>query len=100
MTNKKKAAGSPAAAQAITHPESTKIARVLTELRAGRSLNRFEAERIGDHALNSTIATLRAEGYRIVDEWELVPTRFSKSARVKRYRYAGKIRGVEGSNGL
>lgn len=31
MTNKKKAAGSPAAAQAITHPESTKIARVLTE---------------------------------------------------------------------
>lgn len=89
MNTKEKAAGFPATAQAITHPESAKIARVLAELVAGRSLNRFEAERIGDHALNSTIATLRAEGYRIIDEWEEVPTRFSKSARVKRYRYAG-----------
>ncbi|ODS96574.1 MAG: hypothetical protein ABS56_12730 [Lautropia sp. SCN 69-89] len=58
-------------------------------LRSGRSLNRFEAERIGEHALNSTIAVLRAEGYAIIDRWEEVPTRFGRRARVKRYSYAG-----------
>lgn len=36
----------------------SKIARVLEHLLTGASLNRFEAERIGDHCLNSTIAVL------------------------------------------
>lgn len=36
----------------------SKIARVLGHLITGASLNRFEAERIGDHCLNSTIAVL------------------------------------------
>ena len=71
------------------HTEDTKIGRILAELRGGRGLNRFEAERIGDHCLPSTIAVLRAEGISIVSEWEEVPTRFEgKTARVKRYRYA------------
>lgn len=75
------------------HSESTKIGRILAELRSGRSLNRFEAERIGDHALNSTIAVLRAEGFVIVDRWEEVPSRFSaRGTRVKRYSYAGGAR--------
>lgn len=79
--------------KAIQHAEFTKIGRILAELRSGRSLNRFEAERIGDHALNSTIAVLRAEGINIADAWEEVPTRFmGKTARVKRYRYAGGAR--------
>lgn len=79
-----------ATAQEITQrQQDTKIGRVLEELKR-RSLNRFEAERIGEHALNSTIARLRGEGVLIVDEWEEVPTRFGKSARVKRYRYAGR----------
>jgi len=78
-----------ATAQETAHAESTKIGRVLATLRSGRSLNRFEAERIGEHALNSTIAVLRAEGYAIIDRWEEVPTRFGKRARVKRYSYAG-----------
>lgn len=78
-----------ATAQEVTqHRHDTKIGRVLAELRI-RSLNRFEAERIGDHALNSTVATLRAEGHLIVDRWEEVPTRFNKMVRVKRYSYAG-----------
>lgn len=72
------------------HRQDTKILRILETLRSGRSLNRFEAERIGDHCLHTTIATLRAEGVLIVDEWEEVPTRFGKPARVKRYRYAGR----------
>lgn len=78
-----------ATAQESTHPEHTKIGRILSTLRSGRSLNRFEAERIGDHCLHTTIATLRAEGVNIVDQWEEVPTRFGKPARVKRYSYVG-----------
>lgn len=78
-----------ATAQETAHSESTKIGRVLATLRSGRSLNRFEAERIGEHALNSTISVLRAEGFTIIDRWEEVPTRFGKRARVKRYSYAG-----------
>lgn len=79
-----------ATAQEVTqHRHDTKIGRVLAALKR-RSLNRFEAEReVGDHALNSTVAVLRAEGHQIIDHWEEVPTRFDKPARVKRYYYAG-----------
>lgn len=52
-----------------------------------RSLNRFEAERYGDHCLHSTISTLRGLGYIYADQWETVPTRFGKDARVKRYHH-------------
>jgi len=76
------------AQECTSHRKSTKIGRILAELRI-RSLNRFEAERLGDHALPSTIAVLRAEGHNILDRWEQVPTRFGASARVKRYSYAG-----------
>lgn len=47
----------PHKANNTTKPLS-KIARVLEHLLTGASLNRFEAERIGDHCLNSTIAVL------------------------------------------
>ncbi len=50
-----------------------------------RSLNRFEAERLGDHCLNSTIAELRKDGHRIIGEWEDVPNRFGGITRVMRY---------------
>tara|TARA_R110000822_G_scaffold66105_4_gene161555 strand:- start:13619 stop:13948 length:330 start_codon:yes stop_codon:yes gene_type:complete len=36
----------------------SKIARILAHLLTGSSLNRFEAERLGDHCLNSTVSTL------------------------------------------
>ncbi|CAM5286162.1 helix-turn-helix domain-containing protein [Eoetvoesiella caeni] len=49
-----------------------------------RSLNRFEAERHGDHCLHSTISTLTAEGHAFYSQWEVVETRF-KPTRVKRY---------------
>lgn len=91
MLTQEKAVGDwhRATAQETTqHGHDTKIARILAELRI-RSLNRFEAERIGDHCLHSTVAALRSEGYNILDRWEEVPTRFGKSARVKRYSYAG-----------
>jgi len=61
----------------------TKQSMVLDTLRT-RSLNRFEAERLGDHCLHSTVALLRAKGYAIGAIWETVPTRF-KPVQVKRY---------------
>lgn len=69
--------------------ENTKESRILKELSSGRTLNRFEAERLGDHCLHSTIATLRSKGYSFYDQWERVSTRFNKEVRVKRYRYVG-----------
>ena len=55
----------------------TKIQRVLAHLMSGASLNRFDAERIGDHTLNSTIAVL-ANQYKldVKRQRERVPHRF------------------------
>jgi hypothetical protein len=72
-----------------TSQENTKEWSILKVLSNGRSLNRFEAEPLGDHCLHSTIATLRRKGHVIFDDWERIPTRFSKEVRVKRYRYVG-----------
>lgn len=63
---------------------TTKKAAIVEALRQG-SLNRFQAERLGDHCLNSTISELRAEGYLIHAYDELVMTRFGRNVRVKRY---------------
>lgn len=68
----------------------TKIERVLLHLRQNtRGLNRFEAERLGEHCLNTTIANLRREGWLIVGEWEKVPNRFGSDTQVLRYRHIG-----------
>lgn len=65
----------------------TKKSTIIQALKLPEGVNRFEAERLGDHCLNSTISTLRAEGWNIVSHWEIVPCRFtSKGVRVKRYR--------------
>lgn len=69
--------------------QDTKEARILTIMKSGNSLNRFEAEYLGDHCLHSTIATLRRKGYLFSDAWEWVPTRFAKEVHVKRYSYIG-----------
>jgi len=63
---------------------TTKKAAIVEALRHG-SLNRFQAERIGDHCLPSTISELRAEGYLIHAHAEQVMTRFGRNVRVKRY---------------
>ena len=68
--------------------KDTKISRVWHALRSPGGLNRFQAEVIGEHCLNTTIAALRASGRVITDEWESVPTRFGCDVRVKRYRAA------------
>lgn len=50
-------------------------------------LNRFEAERIGEHCLNSTAAIIRTMyGDRLIQQWERVPSRFNPDG-VRVYRY-------------
>ncbi|WP_407733087.1 hypothetical protein [Pseudomonas citronellolis] len=64
----------------------TKLSRVLAFLVAGGSLNRFEAERIGDHCLNSTISALAHNwGIEFQRQPERVPTRWGKDCDVIRY---------------
>ena len=92
MSRGKEKSALPRQENALSKTQSaqhTKESLILAILRTGQSLNRFEAERFGDHCLHSTIATLRSKGYRIHDEWERVKTRFNKEAHVKRYRYIG-----------
>lgn len=60
-------AGSSARNGIESSAKQTKATEILLELYAG-SLNRFEAERKGDHCLNSTIAELRGKGIQIEDE--------------------------------
>ena len=65
---------------------SSKIARVLEYLLKDGSLNRFEAEQLGDHCLNSTISTLaNSHGLTIKRTQEKVPTNWGCNCDVTRY---------------
>jgi hypothetical protein len=90
MTTRKRKGAAPDQENApskVQPAQSTKKSIILAILRGGNSLNRFEAERFGDHTLNSTISELRNEGHLFHDYWESVPTRFGREVRVKRYAY-------------
>jgi hypothetical protein len=89
MENKTKKAAVDGAASLNTRLHSTKESMIFEVLKAGKSLNRFDAEHLGDHCLHSTISTLKKKGAEFLDTWEKVPTRFGMTARVKRYRYLG-----------
>jgi hypothetical protein len=69
-------------------PKTKKWQRVLTYLTSGRSLNRFEAERIvNDHCLHSSISGLEHDSAIVFDrKFETVPClRGTATVRVKRY---------------
>lgn len=76
---------SPRKADSTTKAPS-KTARILSHLLAGASLNRFEAERLGDHCLNSTISAL-ANVYLLSfkRQPERVPNRWGAPCNVTRY---------------
>lgn len=64
----------------------SKIARILAHLLTGASLNRFEAEKIGDHCLNSTISELaNRHGLAFRRISERVPNRWGAPCTVTRY---------------
>ena len=80
---------SPSQANDTTTPakRKTKLCRILEHFVNGGSLNRFEAERLGDHCLNSTIAALCGNyGLAFIRVDERVPNRFGSETRVTRYR--------------
>lgn len=93
MTDKKKA--QPKARPEISHVDSTttstgkaptKISRVLEFMLQDRSLNRFEAERLGDHCLHSTISRLsNAYGLNFTRQPERVPNHWGQPCMVTRY---------------
>tara|TARA_R110002124_G_scaffold101397_1_gene248923 strand:+ start:3231 stop:3581 length:351 start_codon:yes stop_codon:yes gene_type:complete len=69
-----------------TPKRKTKLSSVLEHFVNGGSLNRFEAERLGDHCLNSTIASLCGTyGLAFIRVDERVPNRFGSETRVTRY---------------
>lgn len=64
----------------------SKIARILAHLLTGASINRFEAEDLGDHCLPSTIAVLaNRHGLTFKRQPECVPNRWGKPCTVTRY---------------
>lgn len=64
----------------------SKIARILAHLLAGGSINRFEAERIGEHCLPSTISVLvSSQGLAFQRQSEKVPNRWGKPCTVTCY---------------
>ena len=78
--------GSQSHGEFITSKAPTKIARVLEYQVFSGSLNRFEAEHIGDHCLNSTISAL-ANGYGLKFKRtpEKVPSHWGQPCDVIRY---------------
>jgi hypothetical protein len=80
---------SPAQANHTTSTAPSKICRVLAILISGRSMNRFEAEREGEHCLHTTISALaNKHDLLFVRTPETVPTNWGASCRVIRYRLA------------
>lgn len=69
----------------------TKLARVLEYLARGRSLNRFEAERLlSDHCLHSTVSEIQGRGVLVDRHMESVPGFQGQPTRVARYRIAAR----------
>lgn len=70
-------------------PKYSKTAAILSVFYPDGSLNLFEAERIGDHCLNSTISTLaNSHGFKFIRTRESVPNRFGSMTSCVRYRLA------------
>lgn len=64
----------------------TKISRILTILASGRSINRFEAEPLGDHCLHSTVSAIeRRYGIRVDRREEVIAGYAGHPTRCCRY---------------
>lgn len=71
----------------------SKIARILAHLLAGASVNRFEAEGLGDHCLTSTIAVLaNRHGLTFQRKSERVPNLWGAPCTVTRYSLSSSER--------
>jgi len=87
--NKKKPSDSSGKSQRVNQKIGTKKFNIIQHFLEGLSLNRFEAEALGDHCLHSTVSDLVHKlGLEIPREWEEVPNRFGSTTRVKRYWFS------------
>lgn len=59
--------------------------RGLSEFYAGRAIHRFDAEKIGIHALHSLVSALEKLGLRFDRKTISVPTRWGADAHVMEY---------------
>ena len=99
--NKKKPSDSSGKSQRVNQKIGTKKFNIIQYFLKGLSLNRFEAEKLGDHCLHSTVSTLvNTLGLEIHRKWEVVLNRFGGTTRVKRYWFSesdiAKIRKILG----
>lgn len=85
---------SPSQGDITTSKAPSKIARVLAYMLNDGSLQRFEAERLGDHCLHSTISSL-ANGYglKFQRQLERVPNHWGEPCTVTRYSLFASERG-------
>ncbi|WP_213879211.1 hypothetical protein [Pseudomonas sp. dw_358] len=77
---------SPSQGDITTGKAPSKIARVLQHMLYDGSLIRFEAERLGDHCLHSTISSLaNSYGLKFQRQLERVPNHWGEPCTVTRY---------------
>lgn len=68
-----------------------KVTRILEHLARGRAMTRFDAERIGDHVLPSTISALERKHGLVIDrQMVTVPGWGGAATRCARYRISSK----------
>lgn len=68
-----------------------KLDSMLRHFAHGKRLNRFEAERLGDHCLHTTISDLQIRHLiRFNRTWVKVPNRFGSKTRVMSYWLDGE----------
>ena len=87
--------GQPDAAHSTPRPK--KWQRILRAFLDGRTLNRFDAERLGDHVLHSTVAKLQGKGLIVHRRDEAVPGYMGCVTHVCRYWLSpqSRARGAE-----
>jgi len=87
--NKKKPSISSGKSKRVNQKIGTKKFNIIQHFLKGLSLNRYEAEDLGDHCLQSTVSTLCNKlGLEIPRKWEVVSNRFNSTTRVKRYWFS------------
>jgi len=90
MTKNNKNPSSPTRLTKDYPNKDTKYYKIVEHFMSGNSLNRFEAEKLGDHCLNSTVFSLCKDyGLEIPRHSERVPNSFGGTSKVTRYYFSG-----------
>lgn len=63
----------------------TKIKRILAEFARGQRLHRFQAERLGDHCLHSTVSRIERYGIEVARDWITVAGHENYETRIRCY---------------